>query len=55
MLAKLASLSFSLSKTTKGLMMDGSHWSCSKGYQCSSVELDTLTDAARSAGALGSR
>lgn len=38
-----------------GLMMDGSHWSCSKGYQCSSTELDTLTDAARDAGALGSR
>ena len=36
-----------------GLMMDGSHWSCSKGYQCSSTELDTLTDAARDAGALG--
>ena len=36
-------------------MMDGSHWSCSKGYKCSSTELDTLTDVARDSGALGSR
>ena len=35
--------------------MDGSHWSCSKGYKCSSTELDTLTDVARDSGALGSR
>merc|ERR1712003_215489 len=38
-----------------GLMMDGSHWSCSKGYKCSSIELDNLTDVARESGALGSR
>jgi len=38
-----------------GLLMDGSHWSCSKGYQCSSTELDALTDVARSSGAFGSR
>ena len=38
-----------------GLLMDGSHWSCSKGYKCSSAELDTLTDVARSCGAYGSR
>ena len=36
-------------------MMDGSHWSCSKGYKCSSTELDTLTDVARDSGAFGSR
>lgn len=41
--------------TKLGLMMDGSHWSCSKGYKCSSIELDTLTDVARDSGALGSR
>jgi N-acetylgalactosamine kinase len=35
--------------------MDGSHWSCSKKYECSSTELDELTDVARSCGALGSR
>ena len=38
-----------------GILMDGSHWSCSKKYECSSTELDELTDVARNAGAYGSR
>lgn len=35
--------------------MDGSHWSCSKKYECSSIELDELTEVARKSGAYGSR
>ncbi|CAG5098913.1 Oidioi.mRNA.OKI2018_I69.XSR.g16085.t1.cds [Oikopleura dioica] len=38
-----------------GILMDGSHWSCSKGYECSSVELDELTNVCREGGAYGSR
>lgn len=38
-----------------GILMDGSHWSCSKKYECSSTELDELTEVARKAGAYGSR
>lgn len=38
-----------------GILMDGSHWSCSKGYECSSDELDELTNVCREAGAYGSR
>jgi len=38
-----------------GILMDGSHWSCSKGYECSSAELDELTNVCREAGAYGSR
>jgi len=54
--ARICNSAATVNSTIKlGLMMDGSHWSCSKGYQCSSAELDTLTDAARDAGALGSR
>jgi len=53
---RTADLDSSPNATTKlGILMDGSHWSCSKKYSCSSDELDELTEVARRAGAFGSR
>ncbi|KAI8476482.1 MAG: ribosomal protein S5 domain 2-type protein [Monoraphidium minutum] len=38
-----------------GALMDASHASCSKLYECSCPELDALVEMAKGAGALGSR
>lgn len=38
-----------------GALMDASHASCSKLYECSCQELDTLVGVAKGAGAIGSR
>lgn len=38
-----------------GQLMDASHASCAKLYECSCSELDTLVGVAKGAGALGAR